>query len=48
MMAQSEAAYHAASGVSTADELSKLGEPAQGVINDQEYGDLKRKTLAAA
>jgi hypothetical protein len=49
MMAQSEAAYRAASGVSTADELSKLGElRAQGVINDQEYEDLKRKTLAAA
>ena len=45
MMAQSEAAYHAASGVSTADELSKLGElRAQGVINDQEYEDLQRRT----
>ena len=49
MMAQSEAAYRAASGVSTADELAKLGDlRAQGVINDQEYEDLKRKTLAAA
>lgn len=49
MMAQSDAAYRAASGVSTADELSKLGElRAQGVINDQEYEDLKRKALAAA
>jgi Short C-terminal domain len=49
MMTQSEAAYRAASGVSTADELSKLGElRAQGVINDQEYEDLKRRTLAAA
>ena len=45
MMTQSEAAYRAASGVSTADELSKLGElRAQGVINDQEYEDLKRRT----
>jgi hypothetical protein len=49
MMTQSEAAYRAASGVSAADELSKLGElRSQGVINDQEYEDLKRKTLAAA
>lgn len=49
MMARSEAAYRAASGVSSADELAKLGElRAQGVINDQEYEDLKRKTLAAA
>ena len=49
MMTKSDAAYRAASGVSTADELAKLGElRAQGVINDQEYEDLKRKTLAAA
>jgi Short C-terminal domain/Phospholipase_D-nuclease N-terminal len=49
MMTQSEAAYRAAAGVSTADELSKLSElRAQGVLSEQEYEDLKRKTLATA
>ena len=47
MLTQSDAAYRAAAGVSTADELTKLRElHAQGVINDQEYEELKRKTLA--
>lgn len=49
MMTQSEAAYRAASQVSTADELQKLSElRAQGVLSDQEYEELKRKALAAA
>ena len=48
-MAQSEAAYRAASQVSTADELQKLSElRAQGVLSDQEYEELKRKALATA
>jgi uncharacterized membrane protein len=47
MLAQSEAAYQAAAGVSTADELTKLRElKAQGVLSDEEYEELKRKTLA--
>jgi hypothetical protein len=49
MMAQSEAAYKAASGVSTADELTKLSElRVQGVLSEQEYEELRRKTLASA
>jgi uncharacterized membrane protein len=48
MLAESEAAYRAAAGVSTADELTKLRDlKAQGVLNEQEYEELKRKTLAA-
>ena len=48
MLTQSEAAYRAAAGVSTADELTKLRElHAQGVLNDQEYEELKRKTLSS-
>jgi hypothetical protein len=48
MMAQSEAAYRAAGSVSTADELTKLSElRVQGVLSEQEYEDLKRRTLAA-
>ena len=44
---QVEAAQRAVAGVSTADELAKLGElRSQGVLNDQEYEDLKRRTLA--
>jgi hypothetical protein len=44
---QVEAAQRAVAGVSTADELAKLGELRnQGVLNDQEYEDLKRRTLA--
>src|SRR5688572_9468309 len=47
MLAESEAAYQAAAGVSTADELTKLRElKAQGVLSDEEYEELKRKTLA--
>jgi hypothetical protein len=49
MMTQSEAAYRAAAGVSTADELTKLRElREQGVLNEQEYEELKRKTLGSA
>ena len=49
MLAESEAAYRAAAGVSTADELTKLRDlKAQGVLNEQEYEELKRKTLAGA
>lgn len=49
MMTQSEAAYRAAAGVSTADELTKLRElRAEGVLSEQEYEELKRKTLAMA
>jgi len=49
MLAQSEAAYSAAAGVSTADELTKLRElRAEGVLSEQEYEELKRKTLATA
>jgi len=47
MMTQSEAAYRAAASVSTADELSKLSElRVQGVLSEQEYDELKRRTLA--
>ena len=47
MAAQAEAAQRAAAGVSTADELSKLNQlKSQGVINDAEYEDLKKKALA--
>ncbi|HEU4449307.1 MAG TPA: SHOCT domain-containing protein [Gaiellaceae bacterium] len=47
MLTQSEAAYRAAAGVSTADELSKLSElRVQGVLSEQEYEELKRRTLA--
>lgn len=46
--AQAEAAQRAAAGVSTADELAKLNElRSQGVINDAEYEDLKKKALAS-
>jgi uncharacterized membrane protein len=45
---QMEAAQRAVAGVSTADELAKLGElRSQGILNDQEYEELKRKTMAA-
>jgi uncharacterized membrane protein len=45
---QAEAAQRAAAGVSTADELAKLNElRGQGVINDAEYEDLKKKALAS-
>ena len=49
MMTQSEAAYRAAASVSPADELAKLSElRVQGVLSEQEYEELKRKTLATA
>jgi hypothetical protein len=48
MATQAEAAQRAAAGVSTADELAKLNElRSQGVINDAEYDDLKKKALAS-
>jgi phospholipase D-like protein len=44
---QAEAAQRAVAGVSTADELAKLSElRTQGVLNEQEYEELKRKALA--
>jgi predicted membrane channel-forming protein YqfA (hemolysin III family) len=49
MVTRAEAAQQAVSGVSTADELAKLGQlRSQGVLDDKEYEDLKRKTLALA
>jgi hypothetical protein len=46
---RAEAASQAVAGVSTADELAKLGQlRSQGVLDDSEYEDLKRKTLALA
>ena len=49
MATQMEAAQRAAAGVSTADELAKLSElRSQGVLNDQEYEELKRKALASS
>jgi hypothetical protein len=48
MAAQAEAAQRAVAGVSTADELAKLNElRSQGVINDTEYENLKKKALAS-
>jgi uncharacterized membrane protein len=47
LAAQAEAAQRAAAGVSTADELAKLNQlRSQGVINDGEYEELKKKALA--
>ena len=49
LMTQSEAASRAVAGVSTADELTKLSElRVQGVLDEQEYEELKRRTLATA
>ena len=49
MLTRSEAAYRAAAGVSTADELTKLSElRVQGVLSEQEYEELKQRTLASA
>lgn len=49
MITRAEAAQRAVAGVSTADELSKLNDlRTQGVINEQEYEELKRKALAGA
>ena len=48
LAAQAEAAQRAAAGVSTADELAKLNQlRSQGVINDGEYEELKKKALAS-
>ena len=48
MLAESEAAYRAAAGVSTADELTKLRQlREQGVLDESEYEELKRKTLSS-
>jgi len=47
MMTRAEAANRAVAGVSTADELAKLSQlREQGVLNDQEYEQLKSKALA--
>ena len=47
MMTQAQAAQQAAAGVSTADELAKLKElHNQGVLNDQEYENLKQKAMS--
>jgi hypothetical protein len=44
---QMDAAQRAVAGVSTADELAKLGElRSQGILSEQEYEELKRKALA--
>lgn len=46
MLTQAEAAQQAAAGVSTADELAKLKElHAQGVIDDAEFAELKKKAM---
>jgi hypothetical protein len=46
---QMDAAQRAVAGVSTADELAKLGElRSQGILSEQEYEELKRKALATA
>jgi hypothetical protein len=46
MITQAQAAQQAAAGVSTADELAKLKElHSQGVINDGEYENLKKKAM---
>jgi uncharacterized membrane protein len=48
LAAQAEAAQRAAAGVSTADELAKLNQlRSQGVIDDGEYEELKKKALAS-
>jgi hypothetical protein len=47
MLTRAEAAQQAVAGVSTADELQKLGQlHSQGVISDAEFEELKRKALA--
>jgi uncharacterized membrane protein len=49
MMTESEAAMRAVAGVSTADELTKLRDlRSEGVLSEQEYEELKRRTLATA
>jgi hypothetical protein len=49
MATQAEAAQRAVAGVSTADELAKLSElRSTGVLNEQEYEELKRKAMATA
>ena len=47
MLTEASAAQQAAAGVSTADELAKLKElHNQGVLNDQEYENLKQKAMS--
>jgi type VI protein secretion system component VasK len=47
MVTQAEAAQQAAAGVSTADELAKLKDlHSKGVIDDDEFADLKKKAMA--
>jgi uncharacterized membrane protein len=47
MLTQAEAAQQAAAGVSTADELAKLKDlHSKGVIDDDEFADLKKKAMA--
>ena len=47
MLTRAEAAQQAAAGVSTADELAKLKElHTQGVLDDSEYAELKKKAMA--
>ena len=47
MLTEAAAAQQAAAGVSTADELAKLKElHNQGVLNDQEYENLKQKAMS--
>jgi uncharacterized membrane protein len=47
MLTQAQAAQQAAAGVSTADELAKLKElHTQGVLNDSEYEEMKKKAMA--
>jgi uncharacterized membrane protein len=47
LMTQAQAAQQAAAGVSTADELAKLKElHNQGVLDDAEYAELKKKAMA--
>ena len=47
MLTQAQAAQQAAASVSTADELAKLKElHNQGVLDDAEYAELKKKAMA--
>ena len=47
MLTQAQAAQQAAASVSTADELAKLKElHSQGVLDDAEYAELKKKAMA--
>jgi uncharacterized membrane protein len=47
MLTEAQAAQQAAASVSTADELAKLKElHTQGVLDDAEYAELKKKAIA--